>query len=677
METFLNINWETDLTDIVDNEFINGERLIKESVMHRMLHGDFKNPFNYMDEDYAAVKVDMIEISDDSSEESEYNVCVTKLNELQKKLYIPGYERFPSQFPMSALTAEEQNICLRMIMKFSINQQSVLTLKDKQNLCTYRRIKHIIRQEQDQYSKIVEKIWEKNKWKKIYCEDFFNARWKYRSDYILTLPKYYLEETYIPFILDEEINVEFLSTCLSKGELPEIKLPTLTKRFTLDCNSERLQEYFPILNKSCNPPVHFKLSVSKDPTCKSLAQDNEVDLVISSSGLNCLASNAGLTDLKAWMLPVTIKYFNGKNIIYINKPAPPVSANIPEKNHFVFKYILRKAIFQHEPVSERSDGITIYDDDDMFGNLYSDDYISLEKDNSSSISSSNNAKLMEDFENKSMNKEDVSKLKKSDYLNTSKLKEEMHNIEKQYHKKEKGDTKPYSSSCVSYNLFKIGPSSKEKNFLMKSTLKEYKILVRTKEDGYENSQESTRQKILLVPKLEHQTAFGGEAITLNEGLKQWISLIFRPDTCIARVRISMSKAEIIQIQKRNALAICNEVKRLYNKKVNVSLILLYNIIQTLSYASPGNYIITNSKDGTFAIVYKETSTTGQNVLDLQTLYESSQCHTIPTFSWPKLDRLCITPLHERLNRMPLMFIPRKGHKRKLKAKTSTSEEINK
>lgn len=52
-----------------------------------------------------------------------------------------------------------------------------------------------------------------------------------------------------------------------------------------------------------------------------------------------------------------------------------------------------------------------------------------------------------------------------------------------------------------------------------------------------NLQELTptlRQKLLLVPKLEHQLAFGAEALTLEEGLKQWISLIFRPDTYLAR-----------------------------------------------------------------------------------------------------------------------------------------------
>lgn len=43
--------------------------------------------------------------------------------------------------------------------------------------------------------------------------------------------------------------------------------------------------------------------------------------------------------------------------------------------------------------------------------------------------------------------------------------------------------------------------------------------------------------LLLTPKLEHQVDFGAEAVTLEEALKQWISLIFRPNTSLARGKL--------------------------------------------------------------------------------------------------------------------------------------------
>lgn len=39
---------------------------------------------------------------------------------------------------------------------------------------------------------------------------------------------------------------------------------------------------------------------------------------------------------------------------------------------------------------------------------------------------------------------------------------------------------------------------------------------------------------MLEPKMEHQLELGAEAVTLEEGINQWMSLIFRPNTSIAR-----------------------------------------------------------------------------------------------------------------------------------------------
>lgn len=52
-------------------------------------------------------------------------------------------------------------------------------------------------------------------------------------------------------------------------------------------------------------------------------------------------------------------------------------------------------------------------------------------------------------------------------------------------REEDNDKESCCTSNVSYNLFRIGPSSTEQNGLMKNTIKEYKMLVRIKEDGYE------------------------------------------------------------------------------------------------------------------------------------------------------------------------------------------------
>lgn len=46
------------------------------------------------------------------------------------------------------------------------------------------------------------------------------------------------------------------------------------------------------------------------------------------------------------------------------------------------------------------------------------------------------------------------------------------------------------------------------------------------------------QYVMLTPKMEHQLGFGAEAVTFEEVSHQWASLIFRPETSLARGIIS-------------------------------------------------------------------------------------------------------------------------------------------
>ncbi|XP_035719890.1 little elongation complex subunit 2-like [Vespa mandarinia] len=678
METFLNIDWNPSLNDILDDVFINEERLTRESVMYRLLHGNFVNPFDNMDEDYEAVKMDVISEDQNSQEKNKNNATVNDIlqQELkEKKVYVPGLVRRPCKFPKtSELNIEEQQACLRTLLTFSASEKPNLTVNDKKDLAVYFNFKEIINEEQEQYIEFVKGKWDGTKLQTIYCEDYINLRWKHKLLDILKLPRYYMETTNIPFVSDKEITVQFIHNCLKKGSLPKIILPSLTRPFILQCNSKRLQEEFPIPNESNNTSIiHFKLPVSKDPTCEFFAQANDVDLVISSSGLNCLASNAGPNYSKTWALPITIKSFNGKNIIYIDKPPPSNFATVPEKNTWVFKYIL-KSSFQSKLIkSERSCNVKVYDDD-LFGNINSENYMILEDDYESKLNISNNTKVKTNFKCENIVEEDKSRENESHNVNTYDLEQPMSDSQEQSEKEDcegNNDAESCYTSNVSYNLFRIGPSSTEKNELMKNTIKEYKMLVRIKEDGYEELTPTLRQKLLLIPKLEHQVGFGGEALTLEEGLKQWISLMFRPDTYLARVRISAQTSEVIQIEKRTTISINNEIKRLYNIKVEDTLTLLHNVIQTLSNVTPGCYIIRHiSRNGAFATVYKETDARGKNILDLHTIYGYIQYNTIPNTPWPALDKLLVTPMHKHFKRMPLMFYPQKeNNKRKFKQKT--------
>lgn len=77
------------------------------------------------------------------------------------------------------------------------------------------------------------------------------------------------------------------------------------------------------------------------------------------------------------------------------------------------------------------------------------------------------------------------------------------------------------------------------------------------------------------------------------------------------VRISTKTSEILQIEYRTAMSINNEIKRLFNIKVEDSLVILHNVIQSLTNLSSGHYIMRHTvRNGAFATVFKVAENPG-------------------------------------------------------------------
>lgn len=126
-----------------------------------------------------------------------------------------------------------------------------------------------------------------------------------------------------------------------QGTFSKVVLPKLDQKCLLYMNPSTLLEKYPPYIVPDKVMQHFKLSISEDIYCESLAKEAEVDFVISSGGLKCLLNNIDSEHSNLWLVPVVVKSHNGRNIVYIDKKLPPANATIPQKNTWVYKYILR------------------------------------------------------------------------------------------------------------------------------------------------------------------------------------------------------------------------------------------------------------------------------------------------------------------------------------------------
>ncbi|XP_043260877.1 uncharacterized protein LOC122402287 [Colletes gigas] len=664
MDRFLNINWNPPLEDMIDNTFMNAERFEKDSVMHKIMTGNYIDPFKNIEEEYKMINTDLMRDINKKVDGSIESIEIKKEKRADK--YVPPVKpmfKFPRR---SNLTKEQQAMCLRVLLRFSESDKPKITQTEREELQHYMDLKTLISQEQDEFLEFAKSKWHERSLR-IVCEDYMKLRWKSKLQYVNSLPRYYVEVTNVPFITDKSVEVKFISVCLQMGQLPKIVLPSFTGPYKLHISSEQLQKRFPPKNYTCNEsPVCYKSPVSEDPNCQKLAESNNVDLVISSSGLNCLVNNIGPSYTNSWILPLVIKRHNDKNVIYIDKPAPPNASTVPNKNSWIYKYILKYFLIEHL-ISENIE--------EYIGDIYSEEILRLEDEyeNASPRVQTkphfNVSEKAKDNENILKREEDLKVYPQVPEDRKLNCEDSLHgipdtNISNSTHTKgaENVSSEMNIEDNVSYKLFTIGPQSLEQNELMKNVIKDYKMLVRTKVDGYETLQDNEQKLLLLAPKLEHQIDLGAEAVTLEESLKQWVSLVFRPFTFLARVRILAETSEILQVEHRTAMSVSNEVKRLYNIRVEDSLTVLHNVIQSLTNLSPGRYIMRHTvRNGSFATVYKEVEAPGKNVFDIRTVYDE-QFHSLHNPPWIPLDKIVPTPMNKHLERMPVMFCPKIGKK---------------
>ncbi|XP_076548410.1 uncharacterized protein LOC117610656 isoform X6 [Osmia lignaria lignaria] len=579
MERFLNIDWKPPLEDILDNTFFSAERLEKESVMYRIMNGNFIDPFKGIEEDYNNVDINLIKsIDPELNKEDTDNEITTndtkKESQLQQKKdvkpYVPGITKPIFRFPKkSKLNAAQHAMCLRVLLRFSEADKPKLTPIEREELQTYLNLQHIISQEQDEFIEFAKSKWHERSFK-ITCEDYVNLRWKSKLRYIYKLPRYYSEVTNVPFIANKNIEVKFISLCLQMGEFPKIILPSSMKPYKLCVTSQQLRKRFPPEKNLCSESsVPFKLPTSHHHQLQVMFQIKIIGYISISLDIFLLMQNIKLQKVE-----------KDNNIKDASKE--------PE---------------------------------------YKNDIDSLKNMSDCKTHSSTTA-----------------------HCNTSHF---ISNSQDTQNKTFKTNFK----GNISYKLFTIGPQLSEQNGLMKNVAKEYRMLVRTKTDGFEILENKVQRLLMLTPKLEYQADLGAEAVTLEESLKQWVSLIFRPHTSLARVRISAKTSEILQVEHRTAMSINNEIKRLYNIKVDNSLTILHNIIQYLQNLAPGRYIMRHTvRNGAFATIYKEVENTGKNIFDLHTMY-GEEFFNLPNTAWIPLDKTIPTPMHKFFERMPAMFSP--------------------
>lgn len=122
--------------------------------------------------------------------------------------------------------------------------------------------------------------------------------------------------------------------------------------------------------------------------------------------------------------------------------------------------------------------------------------------------------------------------------------------------------------------------------------------------------------INISVKLEYQTKFGGEIMTKEELLKEWIQHKFQKDSLTLRYRIDVKSFQILTITQLTIDDIENELKEVYNCNPMQEFVILFNTLNCINRLPPDEYLIQakNENNCNKLLIYKKSSN-GKTILE--------------------------------------------------------------
>ena len=219
--------------------------------------------------------------------------------------------------------------------------------------------------------------------------------------------------------------------------------------------------------------------------------------------------------------------------------------------------------------------------------------------------------------------------------------------------------KPPLDGCnVSYRMWKLqnkSPGTRGRTF---------RCIVRSKVAGM------TKEGTVVTPsvKLEHQPSFGAETVTASQASREWIATLVRPNSILARVRVTPDKT--IAMVEEKTLPQLTQESRNVGSDPSKQLSNIYNIFSELTQLGAGQYILRHSgKTGAFCDVLEAKETDGTasagwtatkaGHIDLHKLYTTLQPgDTVPgRVAFSPIDVSVLTPWHRVNGRVPATFEP--------------------
>ncbi|GAB0094993.1 hypothetical protein DMENIID0001_103190 [Sergentomyia squamirostris] len=338
-----------------------------------------------------------------------------------------------------------------------------------------------------------------------------------------------------------------------------------------------------------------------------MARQQDVDFILPLESIEKFLSG----DKKNWIIPLNIQENYGKNVGILETPLPPLNMDTKQRNSDIYKYLFEMIAIAPIDISmdqSKSETVDMNSDSEDESNLVIDDICT-----------------------------EVQTIK-SDTINTPPDQKHLQKINQGMQR---------SQNC-NYKLFTLGLEQQS-----------IRILLEMHQDAQINEENAKRINFSL--KIDYQTEFGAEEITLENLIHEWCLLYFNINDKTLRVRVDSQTKRILSIKELSLGRIERDLMRLHNVSSKDFLSRLWGIFNVMKNFPPQNYLIHHDPShGRKIMIYasRDTSSPDCNFLKLSEIYKKVDFKRQPLLEqheWLPIDDQEVTVLHERNNVMPCAF----------------------
>ncbi|XP_059619736.1 uncharacterized protein LOC132263776 [Phlebotomus argentipes] len=411
-------------------------------------------------------------------------------------------------------------------------------------------------------------------------------------------------------LTESAVNLTHPEHFYRSGEAPKMTSFMPDEIIVLQQNTDQLRKY-----------LRDEMT-SKETQCviinEEFAQKTKSDFILPLETLEFLVNGSNRT----WNIPFRIKECAGMKLGIIESPLPPICMDTKQRNSEILNYCFKLKVLQH--TTELSEEKLGSPDNNININLA--EFSERDSDDEGQL-------IIDEF------LEEKSEDKRSEEKEATEIKSEVNALSI--------DQKRMHCSLLNACILSSGKDS-------------CRLLVKVNQDASVLRNGMTKM-MNFSTKIEYQSEFGAEEMTVDELIHEWSLQIFSPESITLRIRIDSRTLQVLSMKEISLKRTEKDLERLYGLTSHDLLQRLWSVLSVMKNFPVQDYLMNHEliHDKKLMIyMCRRSETPDSNHLHLSKLFDNVQFKRKPLlehYEWIPIDDHEVCYIHEHANVMPCAF----------------------